>query len=269
MPGLSRPSQYNYKQTVGLLGNALGIKPWDAASRRGLQDFVTSEYVRYYVTEVADAYLDRHETLPSIHQVMEEALSYYNPTLDPETSDSIYAFSLACAVDKAGKEQSRIRRGRARDGQVHSGEFYIALFAARLIDHVERTRAAHLASAQMAWFPLRFHHKIAFAVALMYFVYFRLEWRRDGTFKKAREASSKALCYLTCFRCPKCGQDYQDPKAGPLCGVCPLGDGERLGFERVRARRLQMEQKLKSEVDDFFDSLGDPNAFVIVKDERP
>ncbi|KAK7743318.1 hypothetical protein SLS62_010690 [Diatrype stigma] len=266
---MPRSSHNNYKQTVGLLGNALGIQEWDTASRRGLQDFVNSEYVRYYVTEVANAYLDKHKNPPSIQKIMEEALWYHNPTLDPEVSESMHPFNLAKAVDMARQEQNRQRRGRVCDGRVNSDEFYIALFAARLINHVERDRAAHLASDEMAWFPRRFHHKIAFAVALMYFVYSRPEWRYDDAFRKVRTASSKALSYLTCFRCPKCGQDYQDPKAGPLCGTCPLKNGEQLEFERARVRKEQMEQKLKNEVDDFFAGLGNPNGFVIVKDERP
>lgn len=276
-----QPSRFGYTKTVGLLGKALGIQLWDTASRRGLQDFVLSEDVTFYVKEVADAYLDRHDLerhdlLPPTHKVLEEALWYHNPTLDPEASESINRTNLACAVAMAGKEQRWWRGGRAQacdsPGRL-SAAFYIALFAARLIDHVERGRAHHhlLSSPEMAWWPLRFHHKIAFAVALMYHRYYRMEWRPPGTFRKVRQASTRALCYLTSFRCPRCGQDYQDPKAGPLCPVCPLpvdGSGQQqqqqqqLEFERVR------QQKLKAEVDDFFDSLGGPERFVIVKDER-
>lgn len=236
-----------YRQTVGLLGDALGIGPWDTASRKGLRDFVCSEDVRSYATDAITAYLrnlNPQSPFPSILKVMRAAMKYYSPSLVPN-----------CSINKANLAygSEKVRRGEI---QRWADEYLIALFAARVVYRME-TSLIHLAPEEMAWFPVRYHHKIAFAVALLYFLFLRQKQEPLPlpTHYLLKRASMEAVGYLQrCHRCTRCGQDFVDPKASTVCSVCPtLEEGEIVEFERLKEQNFRLEGKLKSEVDDFFD----------------
>ncbi|RYO86638.1 hypothetical protein DL766_003531 [Monosporascus sp. MC13-8B] len=219
---------------VRQIGQALGIGEWDNDSYQGLLNFVYSRQMGRLMADVMGTYLERRNDtyhFPSVPSVLRAALAYISPSPNPDDS-------IDPDIVKALAEC----KGRPGWGD----QFHIALFAARVVRSAENDFGPLVGSSSraMAWFPARPHHKLALAVAVMYFLYPKLTRQplSMNALKNVERAYQDALSYLSSnFRCIECGRDFPEdsdnirPRPPAACTVCPtLEDGEILEFERLR-----------------------------------
>ncbi|RYP83486.1 hypothetical protein DL770_005376 [Monosporascus sp. CRB-9-2] len=229
---------------VRQIGQALGMGEWDNDSYQGLLNFVYSRQIGRLMADVMGTYLERRNDLypfPSVPSVLRAALAYISPSLNPDdTIDPDIVKALAECKSRPG----------------WGDESHIALFAARVVRSAENDFGPLVGSSSrvMAWFPARPQHKLALAVAVMYFLYPKLTRQplSSDALDNIERAYQDALGYLSSnFRCIECGRDFPEDSGNirppPLaaCGVCPtLEDGEILEFERLREPLSWREQLL-------------------------
>ncbi|RYP79772.1 hypothetical protein DL769_002794 [Monosporascus sp. CRB-8-3] len=244
---------------VRQIGQALGIGEWDNDSYQGLLNFVYSRQMGRLMGDVMGTCLERRNDpypFPSVPSVMRAALAYISLSLDPDdTIDPDIVKALAECKSRPG----------------WGDEFHIALFAARVVRSAEHDFGPLVGSSSsaMAWFPARPHHKLALAVAVMYFLYPKLTRQplpRDAL-DNVERAYQDALGYLSSnFRCIECGRDFPEdsgdirPLPPAACTVCPtLEDGEILEFERLKeplSWREELLLKTGRVDDDLLDGLA-------------
>ncbi|RYP56157.1 hypothetical protein DL771_012102 [Monosporascus sp. 5C6A] len=203
-------------------------------------------------------YLERRNDpypFPSVPLVLRAALAYISPSPNPDDtidSDIVKAFA-----------ECKSRRG-------WDEELHIALFAARVVRSAEHDFGPLVGSSRvMAWFPAKPHHKLALAVAVMYFLYPKLTRQplSSDALDNVERAYQDSLGYLSSnFRCIECGRDFPEdsgnilPRAPAACAVCPtLENGEILEFERLReplSWREELLLKTGRVDDDLLDGLA-------------
>ncbi|RYO74538.1 hypothetical protein DL764_010797 [Monosporascus ibericus] len=168
---------------------------------------------------------------PSVPSVLKAALAYISPGPNPDDTvdpDIVKALAECKSCPEWGDES------------------HVALFAARVVRFAEHDFGPLVGSSSrvMAWFPTRPHHKLALAVAVMYFLYPKLTRKplSGDALDNIERAYRDTLGYLESnFRCIECGRDFPEdsgnirPRASAACAVCPtLEDGEILEFESLR-----------------------------------